>query len=221
MHGTVGIFASIQDARRGAQSAFAAVPSARLRIVTPEAAADEIDTLPADDAEQPGMGGTVGGAVGTAVGAAAASLVARAVGVAALAGHRGGALLGLGGGALAGDALEDALSAGVPRDEIVVYQEALKRGRSLVVAVVEDAEQADAARAAMTSAGARERERRARGLERRAARRSSRSRLVPSDGRSIAVDRQPNGALTGLHRPGTRRGSRRSTLCRRRGSAIG
>jgi hypothetical protein len=154
MHGTVGIFASIQDARRGAQTAFAAVPSARVRIVTPEAAADEIDTLPADDAEQPGMGATVGGVVGTAVGAAAASLVAPAVGVAALAGIAGGALLGLGGGALAGDALEDALSAGVPRDEIVVYQEALKRGRSLVVAVVEDAEQADAAREAMISAGA-------------------------------------------------------------------
>ena len=42
----------------------------------------------------------------------------------------------------------------MPRDEIVVYQGVLKRGRSLVMAVVENAEQADAARAAMTSAGA-------------------------------------------------------------------
>jgi hypothetical protein len=154
MHGTVGIFASIQDARRGAQAAFAAVPSARVRILSPGAGADEIDTLPADDAEQPGMGAAVGGVVGTAVGAAAASLVVPPAGLSAVAGIAGGALLGLGSGAVAGDAFEEALSAGVPRDEIVVYQEALRRGRSLVVAVVEDAEQADAARDAMATAGA-------------------------------------------------------------------
>jgi hypothetical protein len=154
MQGTVGIFASIQDARRGAQAAFAAVPSARLRILSPSTAPDEIDTVPSDDAEQPGMGAAVGGVVGTAVGAAAASLVAPAVGVAAVAGIAGGALLGLGGGALAGDALEDALSAGVPRDELEVYREALRRGRSLVVAVVDDEHQADAARDAMSAAGA-------------------------------------------------------------------
>ena len=154
MQGTVGIFASIQDARRGAQTAFAAVPSARLRILSPSTAPDEIDTVPSDDAEQPGMGAAVGGVIGTAVGAAAASLVAPAVGVAAVAGIAGGALLGLGGGALAGDALEDALSAGVPRDELEVYREALRRGRSLVVAVVDDEHQADAARDAMSTAGA-------------------------------------------------------------------
>src|SRR5215472_14936363 len=96
----------------------AAVPSARLRILTPDAAPDEIDSVPSDDAEQPGMGATVGGVVGTAVGAAIASLVAPQVGVAAVAGIAGGALLGLGGGALAGDALEEALSVGVTRDEL-------------------------------------------------------------------------------------------------------
>jgi hypothetical protein len=154
MHATVGIFGSIQDARRGAQAAFAAVPSARLRILTPNAAPDEIDSVPSDDAEQPGMGATVGGVVGTAVGAAVASLVTPPVGVAAVAGIAGGALLGLGGGALAGDALEEALSAGVTRDELVLYQEALKQGRSLVVAVVDEATQADTARDAMRAAGA-------------------------------------------------------------------
>jgi len=154
MHATVGIFASLKDARRGAQAAFAAVPSARLRIVSPDALPDEIDTLPSDDGEQPGMGAAVGGVVGTAVGAAAASLVAPPAGAAALAGIAGGALLGLGSGALAGDALEAALSLGVPRDELVVYQEALRRGRALVVALVDETEQADAARAAMSAAGA-------------------------------------------------------------------
>jgi hypothetical protein len=154
MHATVGIFGSIEDARRGAQAAFAAVPAARLRILTPSAAPDEIDSVPSDDAEQPGMGATVGGVVGTAVGAAAASLVAPPAGVAAVVGIAGGALLGLGGGALAGDWLEEVLSAGVTRDELVVYQEALKQQRSLVVAMVDEAAQADAARDAMRAAGA-------------------------------------------------------------------
>jgi hypothetical protein len=154
MHGTVGVFGSIQDARRGARAALAAVPSARLRIVSPDAMPDEIDTVPADDAEEPGMGAAVGGVVGAAAGAAAASLVAPAAGVAALAGLAGGALLGLGSGALAGDWLEEALSFGVPRDELVVYQEALRRGRALVIAVVDHAAQADAARDAMSEAGA-------------------------------------------------------------------
>ena len=154
MHATVGIFDSIEDARRGARAAFASVPSARLRILTPTAAPDEIDSVPSDDAEQPGMGATVGGVVGTAVGAAAASLVAPPAGVAAVAGIAGGALLGLGSGALAGDWLEEVLSAGVTRDELVVYQEALKRGQSVVVALIDEAPHADAARDAMREAGA-------------------------------------------------------------------
>src|SRR5262249_36127910 len=53
-----------------------------------------------------------------------------------------------------GDALEEALSAGVTRDELVLYQEALKQGRSLVVAVVDEATQADTARDDMRAAGA-------------------------------------------------------------------
>jgi len=133
---------------------FAAVPSARVRLVSPETRTDEIDALPTDEGEQPGMGAAVGGVVGGAVGAAAATLVTPAAGAAALAGIAGGALLGAGGGALAGDALEEALSLGVPRDELAVYQEALRRGRSVVVAILEEAEQADAARDAMARAGA-------------------------------------------------------------------
>ncbi len=155
MLAVVGIFDTIQDARRAGQEVFRVVPTARLRLVASSAAGDEIDTLPTDEAEQPGMGAAVGGVVGGAVGAAAASLLAPPVGAAAIAGIAGGALLGVGGGALAGDALEEALSFGVPRDELVVYQEAVRRGCALVVAAVEEAEQADAVREALTATGAR------------------------------------------------------------------
>jgi len=154
MHAVVGIFDSIQDARRGGQEVFRSVPSARVRLVSPEASAGEIDTLPTDDGEQPGMGAAVGGVVGGAVGAALASLLAPPLGAAAVAEIAGGALLGAGGGAVAGDALEETLSLGVPRDELVVYQEALARGRALVVVVTETTEGADAVRHALAGAGA-------------------------------------------------------------------
>ena len=154
MQAVVGIFQSIQDARRAARDVFRVVPGARVRLVQPTASGAEIDTLPIDDAEQPGMGAALGGVVGGAVGAALASLLAPAVGAAALAGIAGGALLGAGGGAVAGDAVENRLSFGIPHDELLVYEEALRQGRSLVVAGTRSTEDADVVRDALVAAGA-------------------------------------------------------------------
>jgi len=154
MQAVVGIFQTIEDARRGGREVFRVVPGARVRLVSPTASGGEIDTLPTDDAEQPGMGAAVGGVVGGAVGAALASLLAPPVGAAAIAGIAGGALLGAGGGAVAGDVVEDKLSYGIPHDELVLYQEAVRRGRALLVAATETADEADAAREAMAAAGA-------------------------------------------------------------------
>src|SRR5262249_32806373 len=153
MHAVVGIFQSIQDARGAGRDVFRVVPGARVRLVQPTASGGEIDTLPTDDAEQPGMGAAVGGAGGGAVGAARASLIAPPVGAVAVAGIAGGALLGAGGGAVAGDALEDKLSYGIPHDELLLYQEALRRGRSLVVAATDTPGEADAAREALGAPG--------------------------------------------------------------------
>src|SRR5262245_15255871 len=154
MQAVVGIFDSIQHARSAGQDVFRVAPAARVRLVSPDASQSELDSLPADDAEQPGMGAAVGGVVGGAVGAALASLFAPPVGAAALAGIAGGALLGAGGGAVAGDAVEDKLSFGVSRDELLVYQEALRRGRALVVVAADTDEDADAVRKALSEAGA-------------------------------------------------------------------
>jgi hypothetical protein len=75
-----------------------------------------------------------------------------AVGLAAL------SLLGLVGGAVAGaaagGALEDSLANGLPKDEIYVYKDALRRGRTVLIAFAEDTEQATAARTALEQAGA-------------------------------------------------------------------
>jgi hypothetical protein len=67
-------------------------------------------------------------------------------------------LIGLIGGALAGaaagGALEDAMSNGLPKDELYVYEDALRQGRSVLIALAEDAEQAEIVRAALVQAGA-------------------------------------------------------------------
>jgi hypothetical protein len=154
MQAVVGIFQTIEEARRGGREVFRVVPGARVRLVSPTASGGEIDTLPTDDAEQPGMGAAVGGMVGGAVGAALASLLAPPVGAAAIAGIAGAALLGAGGGAMAGDVVEDKLSFGIPHDELVLYQEALRRGRALLVAATETSDEADAVREALVAAGA-------------------------------------------------------------------
>ncbi len=154
MQAVVGIFQTIEDARRAGRDVFRVVPGARVRLVSPTASGGEIDTLPTDDAEQPGMGAAVGGVVGGAVGAALASLLAPPIGAAAIAGIAGAALLGAGGGAVAGDVVEDKLSFGIPHDELVVYEEALRHGRALLVAAIETSDEADAAREALAAAGA-------------------------------------------------------------------
>ena len=79
------------------------------------------------------------------MGAAAASLLVPGVGPVIAAGLIGAALLGLGGaatGALAGDKIEDAMDEGLPHDELYVYEDALRRGHTVVIAFAEDDEQA-------------------------------------------------------------------------------
>jgi hypothetical protein len=69
----------------------------------------------------------------------------------------GAAVLGAGGaaaGAAAGKALEEGIAQGIPRDELFVYEDALRRGRSVVMAFVDDAELANKARLELSRAGA-------------------------------------------------------------------
>jgi hypothetical protein len=123
------------------------------------------ETVPTSDTEQPGMGkamgGTVGGAMGVAggasLGAAAASLLVPGVGPVLAGGILGAAILGAGGaatGMAAGEALEEELATGIPHDELYLYEDALRKGRSVVIAFVETDELAEGARATLASAGA-------------------------------------------------------------------
>lgn len=162
-----GIFKSYVDASRAVTNLRSAgIPEDRINLLAPGTSLEELEReVPTTDTEQPGMGKALGGAVGGALGvagglqmgAAAASLFVPGVGPIIAAGLAGAALLGVGGaatGALAGDAIEDAMGEGMPQDELYVYEDALRRGRSVVVAFAVDDEQKEAARAVLSQSGA-------------------------------------------------------------------
>jgi len=65
-------------------------------------------------------------------------------------GDVGGAAAGI----LAGQAFEGGIADGIPRDELFVYEDALRRGRSLVIAFADDSQIAGQARGALSRAGA-------------------------------------------------------------------
>lgn len=167
MESIVGIFNSLADARRAAailQSV--GIPEAHTTVLSPHTSEGEIEAqVPTTETEQPGMGSAVGGTVGAALGVAggleagvaAASLLIPGVGPVIAFGLIGAAIFGAGGaaaGALAGNALEKGIADGLPRDELFVYEDALRRGRSVVIALAQDAQIAETARTVLHRAGA-------------------------------------------------------------------
>jgi hypothetical protein len=167
MSTVAGIFNSRSDAERAAANLGSAGFSPdNITLLSPGMTDSQVDTnVPTTETEQPGMGsamgGTVGGAMGAAggatIGAAAASLLVPGVGPVIAAGIIGAALFGAGGatlGAATGGALEDEIAPELPHDELFVYEDALRQGKSVVIAVTDDETQAEGGRAVLAQAGA-------------------------------------------------------------------
>ncbi|HEV7858878.1 MAG TPA: hypothetical protein VGO91_09640 [Pyrinomonadaceae bacterium] len=167
MKTVTGIFTSRADAEQAVERIRTiALPDKYISLLTPGTSPEQIDAaVPTTETEQPGMGsalgGTVGGALGVAggmhLGAAVASLFVPGVGPIFAAGILGAALLGIGGaaaGAKTGEAMEDSIAPELPHDELYVYEDALRQGRSVVIVAAKDEEQADAAREILGQAGA-------------------------------------------------------------------
>lgn len=153
-----GVFKTRTEAERAIDELRAlGIPGKHIGFLTPGASEKEVEgRLPLTDSEGPGtgraMGAAVGGAMGAAggatLGAAAASLAVPGVGPVIAIGLVAATLLGVGGaftGGLAGEAIEEALGEGLPHEELYVYEEALRRGNSVVVAFAEDLVQAERA----------------------------------------------------------------------------
>ena len=167
METVAGIFRSRADAERAAEGlSSAGLKADHINILAPGTSSEDVEAaVPTTETEQPGMGGalggTVGGALGVAggmhVGAAVASLFVPGVGPVLAAGLLGAAILGAGGaaaGAAAGEKMEDNVAGGLPHDELFVYEDALRQGRTVVIAIAEDSDQAENARGVMAGNGA-------------------------------------------------------------------
>jgi hypothetical protein len=166
MSTVAGIFTSRADAERAAENLTSAgIARENISLLTPGTPDAELEaTVPTTETEQPGMGGALGGTVGAAMGSAGgatigvalASLLVPGVGPVIAAGVIGAALLGIGGaaaGAAAGSKLEESVE-GMPHDELYVYEDALRQGRSVIIAIVDDGAQADGARGILAQSGA-------------------------------------------------------------------
>jgi hypothetical protein len=163
MNTVVGVFSSRSVAERAcAELAPLGIAEHRLNILTPQMTNRELTEIPTIEAEQPGMGKALGAAVGGAVGLAGgmgiaevalASLVAPGIGPILAIGVLGGALLGAL-GAVTGGTIEDYMAQGLPGDELLVYEDALRRGHSVVVVIPEDNAQEKIVRGVFERAGA-------------------------------------------------------------------
>ena len=167
MNTVAGIFQSRADAERAVENLRRlGLSDENLSLLSPGDAERQSETdVPTSDTEQPGMGNAVGGVVGGAMGAAggmtlgaaAASLLVPGVGPIMAAGLIGAALFGAGGaaaGMAAGGALEGQIADGLPHDELFVYEDALRQGRTVVIAQLEAEGQVYAVQGALDEAGA-------------------------------------------------------------------
>lgn len=159
METVAGIFLTHEQAEQAVKSLISlGVPEERIVLLSPGTREEEIiAAVPTTETEQPGMGKAMGAAVGGAMGvaggaslgAAAASLFIPGVGPVIAAGLLAGAVLGTGGavaGMAIGETIEESLAQGLPHGELYVYEDALRRGRSVVIAFIDDEGIAEQAR---------------------------------------------------------------------------
>lgn len=167
MQVVTGVFSSRNEAENAInQLRGLDIPEARIGIVRPGSDTERLEAgVPVTDTEEPGMGRAMGAAVGGGIGAAGgataglavASLIVPGVGPLVAFGMVGAALLGIVGavtGSAIGDGVEGELGEGIPHEDVYLYEDALRHGHSVVIAYVEEGDQATKATEALNNAGA-------------------------------------------------------------------
>jgi hypothetical protein len=160
MQAVTGIFASQMKAEQAVRKLQAGgLQADRVTLLSPgEKGLKKLESVPMDSTEQPGMGTAIGAVVGGAAGLSGGlAAVVPGVGPVAAIGLLGAAILSAAGaslGALAGGSIENLMTEGLPEDEIFVYEDALRKGRSVVIALAEDAAEARPIRELLKSEGA-------------------------------------------------------------------
>jgi hypothetical protein len=164
MEAVTGVFKTRADAQHALQEVYkTGVTGERATLLTPGSAdeiAHDVESIPVDTTEQPGMGKVIGALAGGGVGITGGSLLITLVpglGPVSAIGLLGAALLGAAGatvGALVGGKAEESVTQGLPEDEIFVYEDALRKGRSVVFALAEDEGEAERLRKLLNIEGA-------------------------------------------------------------------
>jgi hypothetical protein len=159
-----GVFKTREAAEQAVSAAHTAgIPGDRITLLTP-GSVDQVDkemkSVATDATEQPGMGGAIGALLGGGIGLTGGSLLMAlvpGVGPITAFGLLGTAILGAAGatiGATTGNKVERDSYQGLPEDEIFVYEDALRKGRSVVVALADDGDSASKVREVLDNEGA-------------------------------------------------------------------
>ncbi|HEY7111979.1 MAG TPA: hypothetical protein VIA45_03510 [Thermoanaerobaculia bacterium] len=166
MEPVVGIFTTRNAAANAARSLRASgFPEDRVQLLLPEGGPLQVERVPTEESEEPGVapalaavvGGAAGGALGLGLGTFVASVLVPGAGAVTAIGLAAAGLFGAGGaagGAVVGEKLEDKSLHGLPRDEIYLYEDALSLGHTIVFAMPKDEKQEEAARRLLESSGA-------------------------------------------------------------------
>ncbi len=159
-----GVFKSRERAEHTVNTMRAAgIAADKITLLTPGTVVEmneESQSVPADSTEQPGMGKAMGGLAGGAVGLTGGSLLIAlipGVGPITAVGLLGAAIAGAAGavlGAAAGGKAEKATVEGLPEDEIFIYEDALRQGKSVVIVLAESKDAASLLRELMKVEGA-------------------------------------------------------------------
>jgi hypothetical protein len=155
-----GVFLSREDAERVFTTLRTIEDSAtKISLLTPGDVRNQFQRIAVDAAQPPGRGKALGGVAensgGRSTGATLTAFFLPGVGWVTGAGQLAVAILKAAGaavGAGAGESLEDAIE-GLPEEEIFVYEDALRKGRSLVIALAADGTTAEPIRQSFRTQG--------------------------------------------------------------------
>src|SRR5437870_2401213 len=146
MQAVTGVFLSQTEAEQAVRKLQSSgIQADRVTLLTPGGKGPKkLESVPVDATEQPGMGTAIGAVVGGATGLSGGVVAAVVPGIGPVTaiGLLGAAVLTTAGaslGAVAGGLLESFMTEGLPEDEIFVYEDALRKGRTVVIALAEDA----------------------------------------------------------------------------------
>ncbi|HEX8814935.1 MAG TPA: hypothetical protein VF753_05485 [Terriglobales bacterium] len=163
MKAVTGLFNSQAAAEHAVKALrVSGIPADKITVLAPgdvRTEKKELQSVPIESTEESGMGPALGTVVGAAGGLWTGAVIAAfipGVGVVSALGLLGAALMtaaGAGVGAAAGEALENSTTDGLPEDEIFLYEDALRKGSTVVLVMASNDEAADSVRDILKAEG--------------------------------------------------------------------